>query len=121
MELLENVLIIVIEQDISSNDQPRIMTYDISDRTATERCVGGLKPETSYRVCVNASYSDIADMQQDCRVSVTRQQDEINDGVQCSLPITTTGPSQSMWISVASHNTACDQKRKLIAMARDSN
>ena len=95
MELLENVLIIVIEQDISSNDQPRIMTYDISDQMATEHCVGGLKPETSYRVCVNASYSD-GGMQQDCRVSVTRQQDEINDGVQCSLPITTTGPSQSM-------------------------
>ena len=95
VELLQRVVITVIEQDISSNNQPRIMTYDVSGLTATERCVGGLKPKTSYRVCVNASYSDIADMQQNCRVSVTRQQDEMNDGVQCSLPTTTTGPSQS--------------------------
>ena len=96
VELLQRVVITVIEQDISSNNQPRIMTFNISGLTATERCVGGLKPKTSYRVCVNASYSDIADMQQDCAVSVTRQQDEMNDGIQCSLPTTTTGPSQSM-------------------------
>ena len=95
VDLLQSVVITVIEQDISSNNQPRIMTYDISGLMATERCVGGLKPKTNYRVCVNASYSDIG-MQQDCAVSVTRQQDEMNDGVQCSLPTTTTGPSQSM-------------------------
>ena len=88
MDQLVNVLI-TVEQQASSGTES--LTYNISDVMANERCLGGLKLETNYKVCINATYRDLDDMQQDCNFTTTSSQlNPTNNGIQCSLPNTST-------------------------------
>lgn len=79
---------------------------------AKENCVGGLKLETNYKVCVNATYRDLGDMQQqDCNFTTTLSQlDLMNNGVQCILFDTnsttpTTTPQRSRMYTFSSFSS----------------
>ena len=109
MDLLVN-LFITVEQQASSGTESLI--YNISDLMAKENCVGGLKLETNYKVCVNATYRDLGDMQQqDCNFTTTLSQlDLMNNGVQCILFDTnsttpTTTPQRSRMYTFSSFSS----------------
>lgn len=109
MDLLVNLLI-TVEQQASSGTESLI--YNISDLMAKENCVGGLKLETNYKVCVNATYRDLGDMQQqDCNFTTTLSQlDPMNNGVQCILFDTnsttpTTTPQRSRMYTFSSFSS----------------
>ena len=76
-------------QDIPSlsDGQPLTRIYRIDDLASPTVCVGGLTPETTYNVCVNASYSDRPSIDVSCRFTMTVDQDPAHiDTDQCRTP-----------------------------------